>query len=684
MSSSSMLAPSGAVVNQNKPFAYLLVPAGTTTLRMQLFEHTRYTIGRTSACDICFQHDGKVSKLHATIKGGKIKDKRSQNGTYVNGVLIKKHLLSDGDTIMVGDTQIVWHLIEAEKPINPMSTVSARGIVSNQTPVRGNHALAVAAQAEAHPTPNRESRRVDSADMRSFEMFLNVAREQKEKAKKKEKIDIMALFEEDEEDELSTSCLQQDSIGSAASSSLASSVSAVVQVSDNGTMVTRSSRPASRMHSRTTSQASAAESQDSWGPRSVSSHSATWNVGSAVSSAASSAASSANVSLHYPAPNDPLDDDMFGDNTHEATSMPVPEHGNAGATLVERSHNLSFLDKLNSDGGSVDNQASVDPKTQAASASSSRNSTASSSKMLYTIASTNSWTRANLRNLSMSAAELRRSFRCTRIGRSNTDEKNDSSTAEDIATSCSQGQRETQARVAAAVKEASKKKRKVQRVIDTETEQAEIGSSSTAMSPSSHTKWGSHRSSSSELSVVAGGDVSSGGGASSLSQTPSAENAIMTSPSPSPSEATVSSMRTSRAPSFLSASASNSNAVNTSSPGSDECARKRKRSESISSSGSNEQLKLSLTSSHRRDRRSSTSLRISSKENDDKRKELIQLEKALSAARKKAHKKRDRLLTLRARLLSAGVCLDQFVFKDPLVVDLQPHLEAQLGRMGFV
>ena len=73
-----------------------------------------HTIGRSSSCTICIKAPG-ISKVHAeiSIRDNKIilSDKNSSNGTFVNGVKIKKELVEMGDQISVFD--IVFDIVRA-------------------------------------------------------------------------------------------------------------------------------------------------------------------------------------------------------------------------------------------------------------------------------------------------------------------------------------------------------------------------------------------------------------------------------------------------------------------------------------------------------------------------------------------------------------------------------------------
>ncbi len=69
--------------------------------------HGSVTIGRDSSCDIKLSSKG-ISKRHCRLTGLsgsriEVEDLGSANGTFVNGVLIKKHILKVGDSLNIHD-----------------------------------------------------------------------------------------------------------------------------------------------------------------------------------------------------------------------------------------------------------------------------------------------------------------------------------------------------------------------------------------------------------------------------------------------------------------------------------------------------------------------------------------------------------------------------------------------------
>ena len=76
-----------------------------------------HTIGRSSHCTVCIKAPG-ISKVHAeiSIQNNKIilSDKNSSNGTFLNGVKIKRELVEMGDQISLFD--IVFDIVRAHVP----------------------------------------------------------------------------------------------------------------------------------------------------------------------------------------------------------------------------------------------------------------------------------------------------------------------------------------------------------------------------------------------------------------------------------------------------------------------------------------------------------------------------------------------------------------------------------------
>jgi pSer/pThr/pTyr-binding forkhead associated (FHA) protein len=83
----------------------LTIAEGKEAGREFVFEQDSVTIGRSSDCDVVL-YDPGVSRRHARIftlaDQLHVEDMGSSNGTKVNGQLVKKHKLQDGDSITLG------------------------------------------------------------------------------------------------------------------------------------------------------------------------------------------------------------------------------------------------------------------------------------------------------------------------------------------------------------------------------------------------------------------------------------------------------------------------------------------------------------------------------------------------------------------------------------------------------
>jgi Nif-specific regulatory protein len=84
------------------------------------------SIGRAASNRLCLS-DARVSRKHCVITqegaGFRIRDLKSQNGTFVNTVAIEELILKDGDQIRIGESQFVF-LISGEVPNVLVTTVA--------------------------------------------------------------------------------------------------------------------------------------------------------------------------------------------------------------------------------------------------------------------------------------------------------------------------------------------------------------------------------------------------------------------------------------------------------------------------------------------------------------------------------------------------------------------------------
>jgi len=67
------------------------------------------TIGRKPENDVQIDNlavSGQHAKIITILNDSFLEDMNSTNGTYVNGSLVKKHALQDGDTVTIGKHQL--------------------------------------------------------------------------------------------------------------------------------------------------------------------------------------------------------------------------------------------------------------------------------------------------------------------------------------------------------------------------------------------------------------------------------------------------------------------------------------------------------------------------------------------------------------------------------------------------
>jgi diguanylate cyclase (GGDEF)-like protein len=90
--------------------AYLIVLAGSNVGEMYKIHEGETIIGRGTQAEIKVIDEG-ISRTHARIVHDAgdlyVEDLDSKNGTYANGQRVRRHKLSDGDKIQVGETTIL-------------------------------------------------------------------------------------------------------------------------------------------------------------------------------------------------------------------------------------------------------------------------------------------------------------------------------------------------------------------------------------------------------------------------------------------------------------------------------------------------------------------------------------------------------------------------------------------------
>jgi transcriptional regulator with GAF, ATPase, and Fis domain len=99
----------------------VVVVSGSSKGTVVRLKGDQLCIGRDSANDLCL-HDRAVSRKHFCISKSdaafQLVDMESHNGTFVNGIPVRRKLLGHGDTIRVGRCELVFLITEDESQIS--------------------------------------------------------------------------------------------------------------------------------------------------------------------------------------------------------------------------------------------------------------------------------------------------------------------------------------------------------------------------------------------------------------------------------------------------------------------------------------------------------------------------------------------------------------------------------------
>ncbi len=101
------------------PLVTLLVIQGPDQGQRYEFTQDEITLGRGAVNDIQL-HDTESSRRHAFLRwtetdGWRITDEGSSNGTFVNGTMIRKRTMKDGDQIQIGRSILVCHFTRSNR-----------------------------------------------------------------------------------------------------------------------------------------------------------------------------------------------------------------------------------------------------------------------------------------------------------------------------------------------------------------------------------------------------------------------------------------------------------------------------------------------------------------------------------------------------------------------------------------
>ena len=119
--------------------ACLITESGNTTPKWLVLDPQRtYILGRQEGCDLVAM-DPHVSREHAQISAingsWQIRNLQAKNGTLHNGTLITTQtILSQGDRIQIGNTQLRFHEQIPELPLDPSSLVPSKPFESLLSP----------------------------------------------------------------------------------------------------------------------------------------------------------------------------------------------------------------------------------------------------------------------------------------------------------------------------------------------------------------------------------------------------------------------------------------------------------------------------------------------------------------------------------------------------------------------
>src|SRR4029079_1568805 len=99
--------------------AWLMMRKGPLAGKQFILFKDTTVLGSSPKADIYLFKDDAIEPRHATVvnRGGRfeIEDCDTPDGTYVTGIPIKSHVLSDGDEIVLGKTVLEFSLTEANK-----------------------------------------------------------------------------------------------------------------------------------------------------------------------------------------------------------------------------------------------------------------------------------------------------------------------------------------------------------------------------------------------------------------------------------------------------------------------------------------------------------------------------------------------------------------------------------------
>lgn len=131
-------------------------------------DQERFTIGRKPENEIQIDNlavSGKHSMIITILDDSFLEDLGSTNGTYVNGKLVKKHALKDGDVIAIGKHELKYHNENASDDEDEFEKTMIIKPGSASAAVAAAQAAEDAGAAPAPPSPQGASAPAASGGM---------------------------------------------------------------------------------------------------------------------------------------------------------------------------------------------------------------------------------------------------------------------------------------------------------------------------------------------------------------------------------------------------------------------------------------------------------------------------------------------------------------------------------------
>src|SRR5262245_44969722 len=123
----SLRTPMPSLVIRNVPEGARYLPLDTDV----------FSIGRSADNDLVLS-DALVSRRHSEIlrrgEEYRVRDLRSANGTYVNGLRVESALLQDGDELLIGQTALLFESADPEPDAETVLAVESSALTAGLLP----------------------------------------------------------------------------------------------------------------------------------------------------------------------------------------------------------------------------------------------------------------------------------------------------------------------------------------------------------------------------------------------------------------------------------------------------------------------------------------------------------------------------------------------------------------------